>query len=102
VAPRLQEITLIHATAHHLALFESFTDSLMQCARSLLQLSTLALEGYPSWRNLLLLLARFNKPAGGGITTVRIPGLPHPLILWLLVDVLKKGHEEDFAIESLG
>jgi len=63
---------------------------LLSCADTLVQLTTLGLEGTPVWYGLINFLRKFNQSPGKGISTLKLPGLPHPSILTPLVRALRK------------
>jgi len=84
----LQEITICRDESGGIDSFDALVDAMLKRGYYLLQLRTLTVEAFPPWQSLFRLLLDLGNTHGGGITTVRLPGLPHPSILRLLVGAL--------------
>ena len=51
------------------------------------------MEYIPTWRPLIQFLGNFGKSEGRGISTLNLPGLPHPSILQEVMSALNSGRE---------
>jgi hypothetical protein len=87
--PCLHSITLVAATNYDM-LLNLLPTTLLEHASRLKQLKILGMERIPDWSALFGFLSNFKK-LQRTISTINLPGMPHPSILQLLVDALRGG-----------
>jgi hypothetical protein len=71
----VREVTLCREKSGSIGPFESLTSVVSKRDHTLNRLEAPGIEAFPPWRALLVPVSLYNSQFGGGITTVKLPGL---------------------------